>query len=316
MATLGLDVHGQPLVLNLANKQKSNVLICGEPGAGKSTFLRTVAASLALQNRQSLVQIGAIELGRHDSKRKDPNDTLSSISSLAHCIFPVIKTVDGGLDVLDFLISEVDYRKKHMIENPLMAVIFDDLDVLLRGAGRSIYRKLIYLLKSGSDAGLRIFLSVTDPISEDVRPLLKFDYPVRIVGRMADADRAWAAAGIPHTGAENLPGKGEFIAVTDDSSYRFQAAYISEKELRRRASQLSQQDRGVLLANTGSNGSPSYETGNQVFSRKNGASHDEGAHKHLNSGMTRQGSWNSGYESGSDDWLTRDWIDRFWAEQG
>ncbi len=316
MVTLGADEYGRPIVFNLADKRKSNVLICGGRGTGKTTLMRTIAASLAFQNRQSAVQLGAIGLGQQRSKGRKLNGSLKSIGSLPHCIFPVIKTVSGGVDVLDFLVTEVDYRREHFVANPLLVVFIDDLDTLIHNAGRSIYRKLSFLLKHGPDAGLRLFLSIDDPLSKDLDPLINYDFPVRIVGRTRDSNRAWTASGIPQSGAEKLSGNGQFIAVVGKAKYRFQAACISEAELQQEAKQITQHKRQVLMAARNSKGrSPHNESGHfskQPVTALRGAKettfHD--------SGKNSNGAMDSGNESGSDEWLTRDWLDRFWADQG
>ena len=44
--------------------------------------------------------------------------SLDHIGELPHCVFPVIRTVPGGLDVVDFLVEELDYRRKKKILSP------------------------------------------------------------------------------------------------------------------------------------------------------------------------------------------------------
>jgi len=56
-------------------------------------------------------------------------------------------------------------------------------------------------------------------------------FPVRIVGRVASAEDARAAAGCAGTGAERLTGKGDFVAVAEGRVHRFQAAFIGPNEL-------------------------------------------------------------------------------------
>jgi DNA segregation ATPase FtsK/SpoIIIE-like protein len=314
--TLGADEQGRPIVFNLVDKRKSNILICGARGTGKTTLMRTIAASLALQNRQSAVQLGAIGLGQQKSKGRKLSATLESIGSLPHCIFPVIKTVSGGMDVLDFLITEVDYRREHFVTNPLLVIIIDDLDTLIYNAGKSIHRKLSFLMKHGPDAGLRLFLSIDDPMSKDLDPLLNFDFPVRIVGRTTDSNRAWTASGIPQSGAEKLSGNGQFVAVVGNAKYRFQAACLSEAELQQEARQITRLQRQVLVVARNSNvRSPHNESGQYSMepvtvpkSAKETTYHD--------SGKNSNGAMDAGNESGSDEWLTRDWLDRFWTDQG
>ncbi|MGB3717043.1 MAG: FtsK/SpoIIIE domain-containing protein, partial [Candidatus Promineifilaceae bacterium] len=211
--TLGLDFNSQPIQLNLLNNEVGNVLISGMKGAGKSSLLRTIGASVALHNRQSTVQLGVIDLNLGKLSLQNKRESLRGLGQLPHSIFPVIRTVQGGLDVIDFLTDELNYRRENEIHNPIMVVIIDGIGKLLANADRVLYRKLGHLLNHGPDNGFRLFVSIEDPIAKDIRPLLKYDFPLRLVGRAVDPDRAWAAAGIPGTGAEMLQGSGVFVAV-------------------------------------------------------------------------------------------------------
>jgi DNA segregation ATPase FtsK/SpoIIIE-like protein len=48
---------------------------------------------------------------------------------------------------------------------------------------------------------------------------------------VASADDAKIAAGMPGTGAEKLLGRGDFLLVVKGQVTRFQAAYVSEREI-------------------------------------------------------------------------------------
>lgn len=309
--TLGLDVHGQQIQLNLLNSEVGNVLISGVKGAGKSSLLRTIGASVALQNRQSTVQLGAVDSDRGKLSRQNKTESLRTLGLLPHCIFPVIRTVPGGLDVIDFLTDELTYRRDNQINNPLMAVIIDGIGKLLSNADRVLYRKLDFLLNHGPDNGFRLFVSIEDPIAKDVRPLLKYDFPLRLVGRAADPDRAWAAAGIPGTGAEMLRRSGDFIAVRGEICRKFQGAYISDNELRQVSRRLEIQRSRILLAHPAStNGSSPVAGGPHRMSGLTNNSETNGV---SNERKEVKSDWFG--NSGSDDWLTADWLDRFWMDR-
>ncbi|MBI1879509.1 MAG: hypothetical protein HYR94_15035, partial [Chloroflexi bacterium] len=53
-----------------------------------------------------------------------------------------------------------------------------------------------------------------------------------LVGSVASADDAKIATGIPGTGAEKLLGRGDFLLVVKGQVTRFQAAYVSEAEIK------------------------------------------------------------------------------------
>ena len=61
--------------------------------------------------------------------------------------------------------------------------------------------------------------------------LAKANFPVRLVGQVTSPEEAKVATGYAGTGAERLRGPGDFMAVTGGQVTRFQAAYITAREL-------------------------------------------------------------------------------------
>jgi len=59
--------------------------------------------------------------------------------------------------------------------------------------------------------------------------LMKANFPVRLVGRVASADDARVAAGVGGTGAEKLAGRGDFLLVACGQIIRFQAAMMNSE---------------------------------------------------------------------------------------
>ena len=307
--TLGVDAQNRPVQLNLQHGHVGNVLIAGMKGAGKSTLLRTIAATAALEYRQSSIQIATVALNGGKPGQSMAEGSLDHIGELPHCVFPVIRTVPGGLDVVDFLVEELDYRRKKKISNPLLIAIIDGLEHLLASGERSLYRKLGHLLNHGPESGFRLFVSIEDSLAKEVRPLLRYDFPLRLVGSSADYDRAWAAAGIPGSGAESISRSGEFIAVRGESFHRFQSAFISDDELRKYSRQLEiQKGRTIVVQPLSKDGAAASHGTSSRSSQLIRTSSLAGY------GQNGQGT-TSANESGSDDWLTADWIDRFWMDR-
>ena len=79
-------------------------------------------------------------------------------------------------------------------------------------------------------AGLHLIAGAQKPSSAALGPMLKANFPVRLVGRVGSADDARVAAGISGTGAEKLLGHGDFLAVASGQVVRFQAAWIPTKD--------------------------------------------------------------------------------------
>jgi S-DNA-T family DNA segregation ATPase FtsK/SpoIIIE len=71
-------------------------------------------------------------------------------------------------------------------------------------------------------------------------PLVKANFPVRLVGRVTSIEDARTATGWSGTGAERLMGRGDFVAVAEGRVTRFQAAHVSPQEIREAVAHLEQ----------------------------------------------------------------------------
>ena len=71
------------------------------------------------------------------------------------------------------------------------------------------------------------------PTSTAIGPLLKANFPVRLVGSVTSPEEAKIATGLAGSGAEKLTGAGDFLLVTKGQTVRFQAAWIGESTLGR-----------------------------------------------------------------------------------
>ncbi len=246
-ATLGLDVADRPVLLNLLADDIVNILVAGEREAGKTALLRTFALSLALQNKQSQVQMAILDVGSHREASKN-KPTLYPLNYLPHVMFNIVENFREAAEALTFLVSEANYRIEQDVEWPLLVLIIDNVDYLVEMGGQPIIESLTYLLEEGENAGMRIVLGASNPESVVLRPLLKNSMPVRLVGKVANSTSARAIAGVQDSQAEYLMGKGDFIAVSNSMVLPFQAAYISDYDLHLILDKLHRQSQPVILA--------------------------------------------------------------------
>ncbi len=82
------------------------------------------------------------------------------------------------------------------------------------------------------------------PLSQVIGSLVKANFPVRVVGKVASAEDARVATGISGSGAEALAGKGDFVdfiqtladydfvVIAGGRQIRVQGALITEAEIR------------------------------------------------------------------------------------
>jgi S-DNA-T family DNA segregation ATPase FtsK/SpoIIIE len=127
-----------------------------------------------------------------------------------------------------------------------VVVVIDELADLLMVGGGGLQRELTRLLQRGRGAGIHVVAATQKPTAAVLGSLVKANFPVRLVGRVASANDARVASGWSGTGAERLEGRGDFIAVAEGRVTRFQAAYVGPEEVREVVAHGEQ--RGEVLA--------------------------------------------------------------------
>lgn len=248
MATLGLNEEGHQVALDLTVADSGNILIAGVEGAGKSSLLRSMAVSLALTSRQSAVQMVVIAPSEGGRERTSRRRVLFPMNYLPHLLFPVATSYNEAAEAIEYLAEETIFRAEERLVDPLLIVLIDDVDKILAKGDERLRESLAELLDAPKEAGIRIIMSAADVTSPELLRLVKFNMPLRLVGRMADANRSFLISGEPDTGAENLNGSGDFLAVSYASVTRFQAAYIDDYDLHLTLTEMHRPRRTVLLA--------------------------------------------------------------------
>jgi S-DNA-T family DNA segregation ATPase FtsK/SpoIIIE len=122
-------------------------------------------------------------------------------------------------------------RRREGFQLPRVVVFIEDLATALENGRRPFKEALLRLLEDGGRAGIHIVAATERPQAPTLDTLLKNGLPVRICGRLTNEGEAWAATGITQSGAEQLLGRGDFVAVVTGNVVRFQAAYIGDYDL-------------------------------------------------------------------------------------
>jgi S-DNA-T family DNA segregation ATPase FtsK/SpoIIIE len=216
-ACLGLTDDGRPLLLRLPSPDVAHVLVAGATGSGKTELIRGLLVSLALANRQSKLQFALI-----DPKSRG----FLPLGGLPHVIGDVASGPAESLALLERLLAEMERRDRENISSPHIVVAVDELLDLLATGGKPVEAALTRLAQRGREAGLHLVAGVQKPSAAAIGPLLKANFPVRVVGRVGSGEDARVAAGVSGTNAEKLLGRGDFVLVAGGQTVRFQAAWI------------------------------------------------------------------------------------------
>lgn len=228
LVALGLTENNRPVLLNLHNWQTGHVLVSGCGAAGKSSLLRTIATGLALTHPQAQLQLVFMSTG---NRRVREQAVWQPLAYLPHVLADVMNDVQQMTEGMQYLAGCLQLRRREGFHLPRVVVFIEDLATALEKGRRPFKEALLRLLEDGGRAGIHIVAATAHPQAPTLDALLKNGLPVRISGRLASEGEAWAATGITQSGAEQLLGRGDFVAVVTGTVVRFQAAYISDYDL-------------------------------------------------------------------------------------
>jgi S-DNA-T family DNA segregation ATPase FtsK/SpoIIIE len=222
-AVLGLGDDGAPLLIRLPSPDVAHVLVAGTTGSGKTILLRAMVLSLSLLHPQphelALVLI-------------DPRggQAFECLSTLPHLPRSAVRKAEHARETLGSLVRLMDRRDQGAETGPPVVVVIDELaDLLMTTNGTAEY--LTRLVQRGRGAGIHVVAATQKPTAEVLGPLVKANFPARLVGKVTSATDARVATGWSGTGAERLQGRGDFIAVAEGRVMRFQGAYISPERI-------------------------------------------------------------------------------------
>jgi len=221
-AILGLSEDGAPLLLRLPSPDVAHVLVAGTTGCGKTVLLQAIALSLAMGNPSTDLRIVAIDGGR---------EAFSAFAGLRHLAIPPVTDNQHVPAILAELVKQLDTRQPGP-NTPTLVVIIDELADLLMVGGNAAVWALTRLTQRGRAAGIHIVAATQKPTAAVLGPLVKANFPVRLVGHVTCTEDARTATGWGGTGADKLTGHGDFLAVAEGRVVRFQAAHVTESEIR------------------------------------------------------------------------------------
>jgi S-DNA-T family DNA segregation ATPase FtsK/SpoIIIE len=220
-AVLGIADDGAPLLIRLPSPDVAHILVAGTTGSGKTALLRTIVLSLAVRHPGR----GELQLVLLDPKGRAFGD-LAGLPQLGR----LVARAEEATEALGSLVRLMERRDARREDRPSVVVVIDELADLMMTGGAEAERHLTRLVQRGREAGIHVVAATQKPSAAVIGSLVKANFPVRLVGKVASAQDASVASGWPGTGAERLLGKGDFVAVAEGRLHRFQAAYISKQE--------------------------------------------------------------------------------------
>jgi S-DNA-T family DNA segregation ATPase FtsK/SpoIIIE len=220
-ALLGRDSAGGWLLLNLRSEQTPHVLIAGTTGCGKSALVRTMVASLAWSSTLEELRLALV----------DPTGcNYTALAPLPHVLVSA-QDAGEGVAVLRWALEELQQRRAAWTGRAPHLVIFVDELADLAMESREVITILTRIIQLGRQFRVHLVGCTQKPMADVIGPLVKANFPVRIVGSVTSSPDANVAAGLSGSRAERLTGRGDMVLVQGGRFRRFQAAWLSPERI-------------------------------------------------------------------------------------
>jgi S-DNA-T family DNA segregation ATPase FtsK/SpoIIIE len=227
-AILGLAEDGVPLLIRLPSPDVAHVLVAGTTGSGKTVLMQSMILSLVMMNGPGELKLVLIDpkgsgFGLFEGAEQLSRSVIREAGEAEEALGSVVRLMERR--------GEVGVRGVGL-GSGFVVVVIDELADLLMVGGEGLQRGLTRLLQRGRGEGIHVVAATQKPTAAVLGSLVKANFPVRLVGRVASANDARVASGWSGTGAERLEGRGDFIAVAEGRVTRFQAAHVAPEEIR------------------------------------------------------------------------------------
>jgi DNA segregation ATPase FtsK/SpoIIIE-like protein len=196
----GRDARGIPVLIPLREPDTWHVAILAEPGWGKSELIRSLVVSLALTQRQSVVQLFGIDLGGRE---------LAVLEALPHGLTDLATEARFAAELMTWLMEEGSRRERYSILRPDLVLAVDDARRLIE-ANHDAAGHLRQLGLHGRRWGIHLLLADGPGVG---RSSLPFDHAP-----------GWAVA----KGGER---PGQFTLASGIRAQPFTAAWLSASDL-------------------------------------------------------------------------------------
>lgn len=235
---IGRDVAGAPFVSDLT--KMPHLLIAGATGSGKSIGLNAIILSLLYRNSPSDLRLILV-----DPKRVE----FSMYNNIPHLLSPVITEPDKTVNVLRWVVSEMDRRFKLFQEThrrdidsynsnppdgklPYIVVVIDELADLMAQSANEVEAAIVRLAQMARATGIHLIVATQRPSVDVITGLIKANITTRVA--FAVASQIDSRTILDIGGAEKLLGNGDMLYLGSDlgKPKRIQGVMVTENEIK------------------------------------------------------------------------------------
>jgi S-DNA-T family DNA segregation ATPase FtsK/SpoIIIE len=227
--------------------ETSHILVGGESGSGKSTWLHAMLVALLSVHSPAELQMALV----------DPKQVEFQVyQGLPHLLVPVATEAGEASALTACLMTELDRRRalfarvgaRNLINYghltgehlPLVLLVVDEVtDIALEaGLKSSFYKDLIRLVSKGRAFGLVVVLATQNPKAEVLNTLIRGNMSTRIAFRVATGHHSRTILGM--SGAEKIPRsvRGRLVARLGQNLEDFQGFDVTDAQVRTLISRL------------------------------------------------------------------------------
>ena len=259
--TLGKDIGGQPMVVDLA--RMPHLLVAGTTGSGKSVGINAMILSLLYKAEPDQVRLILV-----DPKMLE----LSIYEGIPHLLAPVVVDMKQAANALNWCVGEMEKRYKLMsamgvrnlvgfnqrikeaakcgekIPNPVsltpdepeplsalpyIVVVIDELADLMMVAGKTVEQLIARLAQKARASGIHLILATQRPSVDVITGLIKANIPTRISFQVSS--KIDSRTILDQMGAETLLGQGDMLFLAPGTGYptRVHGAFVADDEVHR-----------------------------------------------------------------------------------
>jgi len=250
---MGQDIAGRPTLANLATFP--HVLIAGQTGAGKSSCINVLLASLLTratpdQVRLILIDPKRVELGQYNGIPHLLTQVVTNPKKAANALSWAVTEMERRYDLLsevgtrDVTAYNEAFDRGDLVQEPafegheptqyhrlpFIVVIIDELADLMMVAARDVEESICRLAQMARAVGIHLVIATQRPSVDVITGLIKANVPSRIAFAVSTVTDSRVV--LDQGGAEKLVGRGDMLLLGAASSTaaRVQGAWIEAKE--------------------------------------------------------------------------------------